>query len=42
MNLSLSIVGQNLLHEKHAEAGLPGVNQVQLRRSVFARITWRY
>jgi iron complex outermembrane receptor protein len=42
MNLSVSIVGQNLLHESHAEAGAPGASQVQLRRSVFAKITWRY
>jgi outer membrane receptor for monomeric catechols len=39
-NLTLSLVGQNLLSEYHAEYGFPSPGRVQIARSVFARFTW--
>jgi len=41
-NLTLSITGQNLLREYHAEYGYPSPARVQIARSVFARFTWNY
>jgi len=41
-NLTLSLVGQNLLREYHAEYGYPSPQRVQIARSVFARITWSH
>jgi len=41
-NLTLSLVGQNLLREYHAEYGYPSPDRVQIARSVFARITWSH
>jgi len=39
----LSIVGQNLLHSKHAEYGFPGLTtQEQITRSVLVKATWQY
>ena len=38
----LSVVGQNLLDDHHPEFGLPGVNRVEIRRSIFAKVMWRY
>ena len=40
--LELSIVGQNLLHDRHAEYGFPGATQVQIDRSVFGKIAWHF
>jgi len=39
-NLSLSLVGQNLLNEYHVEYGYPAPSRVQIARSVFVRFTW--
>jgi iron complex outermembrane receptor protein len=39
-NLTLSLVGQNLLREYHVEYGYPSPSREQIARSVFARITW--
>jgi len=39
-NLTLSIVGQNLLREYHTEYGYPSSAREQIARSVFARFTW--
>ncbi len=39
-NLTLSLVGQNLLREYQVEYGYPSPDRVQIARSVFARITW--
>jgi len=41
-HLELSIVGANLLHERHVEYGYPDGNQVEIGRSVFGKIAWRY
>ena len=41
-HISLSITGQNLLHNHHAEYGFPGPAQVQIERSVYGKITWRF
>jgi len=41
-NLEFSIVGQNLLHDQHAESGFPGAAQEQITRSVYAKVTWQF
>ncbi len=41
-NVELSVVGQNLLHDQHAEYGFPGPDQVQIERSVYGKIAWRF
>jgi len=41
-NLELSLVGQNLLHDHHAEYGLPGPNREEIERGVYAKVVWRY
>lgn len=41
-NLEISIVGQNLLHDQHAEAGFPGSTQEQIVRSIFGKIAWKF
>jgi iron complex outermembrane receptor protein len=38
--LELSLVGQNLLHDKHIEIGTPEARG-EIQRAVYARITWR-
>jgi iron complex outermembrane receptor protein len=40
--LELAIVGQNLLHDHHFEYGIPGPGQIDIQRSVYGKITWRY
>jgi iron complex outermembrane recepter protein len=40
--LELSIVGQNLLHDRHVEYGFPGATQVQIDRSVIGKIAWHF
>lgn len=40
--LRLSIVGRNLLHDRHPEFGRPGIDRVEISRSVFGRLTLRY
>jgi iron complex outermembrane receptor protein len=39
-NLTLSLVGQNLLREYHVEYGYPSPAREQIARGVFARVTW--
>lgn len=41
-NLDLSIVGQNLLHSRHAEYGFPDAGQVLIQRSVYGRLVWHF
>lgn len=43
-NLELSIVGQNLTEAKHKEFGAPllGAPQVEIERSVYGKITWKF
>jgi len=40
--LELSIVGQNLLHDRHAEYGFPDPTLVEIQRCVYGRIVWRF
>jgi iron complex outermembrane receptor protein len=40
--LELSIVGQNLLHNHHPEYGQPGPMRVEIQRSVYGKVAWRY
>ncbi len=40
--LELSLVGQNLLHDHHAEYGVPGPNREEIERSVYAKVSWHY
>jgi iron complex outermembrane receptor protein len=39
-HITLSLAGQNLLHEYHVEYGYPSAGREQIARSVFARFTW--
>lgn len=41
-NLELSLVGRNLLHDQHAEYGLPGAARGEIARAAHAQVTWRY
>jgi iron complex outermembrane receptor protein len=41
-NMEISVVGQNLLHDQHAEYGFPTATQVQIQRSVYGKITWNF
>ncbi|HYD84347.1 MAG TPA: TonB-dependent receptor, partial [Opitutus sp.] len=40
--VELSVVGQNLLHDRHAEYGAPSPLRVEIQRSVYAKLAWRY
>jgi iron complex outermembrane receptor protein len=40
--LEISVVGQNLLHDRHAEYGFPGATQSEIERSLFGKVTWRH
>jgi iron complex outermembrane recepter protein len=40
--IELSVTGQNLLHDHHAEYGFPSPTQVEIQRSVYGKIAWRY
>jgi iron complex outermembrane recepter protein len=40
-NLEFSVVGQNLLQNRHAEFGAPGVQQ-GIERSAYGKITFRW
>lgn len=41
-NLEFSVVGQNLVHEQHAEAGFAGRTQEQIERSIYGKVTWQF
>ena len=41
-NLEISVVGQNLLHDQHPEAGFPGPAQEQIVRGVYGKIAYRW
>ncbi|MBW8864532.1 MAG: TonB-dependent receptor [Verrucomicrobia bacterium] len=41
-NLELSIVGQNLLHNRHPEYGFPDANREEIVRSVFGKVAWQF
>jgi iron complex outermembrane receptor protein len=40
--LELSLVGQNLLHGRHVEYGFPDRTRVEIQRSVYGKLAWRY
>ena len=39
---TLSLVGQNLLHDHHQEFGIPGAAQEEVGRNLYAKIEWRF
>jgi iron complex outermembrane receptor protein len=41
-NVELSIVGQNLLHDHHAEYGFPSPSREEIVRSVYGKVTCRF
>jgi iron complex outermembrane recepter protein len=41
-NAEFSIVGRNLLHDRHPEYGPPSPTRVELGRSAYAKIAWRF
>jgi iron complex outermembrane receptor protein len=40
--LELSIAGENLLHNRHPEYGFPDPARVQIERSAYGKVAWRY
>jgi iron complex outermembrane receptor protein len=40
--LEVSVVGQNLLQNQHAEYGFPNTSQEQIERSVYGKIAWHF
>lgn len=40
--VGLSIVGRNLLHDRHPEFGVPDSTREEIRRAVFGKITWQF
>jgi iron complex outermembrane receptor protein len=40
-NLDLSIIGQNLLHRRHAEFGMPAARR-EIERGVYGLVEWRF
>jgi iron complex outermembrane receptor protein len=40
--LEFSVVGQNLLHGRHPEYGFPSPTRVEIERSVYGKVAWRY
>ena len=40
--LEFSVVGQNLLHNRHSEYGFPDPTRPEIERSVYGKLTWRY
>ncbi len=41
-HLELSLVGQNLLHERHVEYGFPSASREEIGRSVFVKVSYRW
>jgi iron complex outermembrane receptor protein len=39
--LELSLVGQNLLHNRHVEYGFPGPTRPEIERTAYGKLTWR-
>jgi iron complex outermembrane receptor protein len=40
-DLELSVVGQNLLHDRHPEFG-PSSTRKEIERGVYGKVVWRY
>ena len=41
-NVELSVVGQNLLHDRHPEFGVPGPTQHEIERGVYGKVLLRF
>lgn len=41
-NLELSLTGQNLLHDEHPEYGIPGAQRIEIERSIYGKVQWRF
>ena len=41
-NLDLSLVGQNLLHDRHVEFGAPGPARREIERGVYGALAWHF
>lgn len=41
-DLEFSIVGQNLLDDRHPEFGFPTANRHEIQRSVYGKVTWQF
>jgi iron complex outermembrane receptor protein len=40
--VEISIAGQNLLNPQHAEYGVPSPTRVEIERSVYGKVVWRF
>jgi hypothetical protein len=40
--LEVALAGQNLLHNHHPEYGYPDPTRVEIERSAYGKIAWRY
>ena len=40
--LELSLLGQNLLHDRHPEYGFPSPTREEILRSIYGKAAWRY
>jgi len=41
-NLELSLTGQNLLHDQHPEFGFPTPVRVEIERSIYGKVQWKF
>jgi iron complex outermembrane receptor protein len=41
-NIELALVGQNLMHDQHAETGFPGPAQEEIKRSMYGKVSVRW
>ena len=41
-DLEFSLVGQNLLHDHHAEYGFPFPTRPEIERSIYGKVVWRF
>lgn len=37
-----SLTGQNMLHDQHPEYGFPAPNRVEIERSIYGKVQWRF
>lgn len=40
--LEFSLTGQNLLHDEHLEYGFPDPTRIEIERSIYAKVQWRF
>jgi len=41
-SVEVSLVGQNLLHDHHAEYGFPFPTRPEIQRSIYGKVVWRF